>query len=183
LGTAVHTLLEKLTRLRTMLDWEAARSALQLDEPRVAALVRAVGVDKIQAAQIAARALQVALDASHDPIGAWIFSPHAGAASEAGWTGVVDGGLKTVRVDRIFQAGSTPGSEGSEGVDCWWIIDYKTAHADNLDSTQALPELRPLFAPQVKAYAEILHKLRGADAPVFAGLYYPRMLLLDWWEI
>jgi ATP-dependent exoDNAse (exonuclease V) beta subunit len=183
LGTAVHTLLEKLTRLRTQLDWEAARSALQQSEPGITAQVRAVGVDQPQAAQIAAQALQAALDASHDPIGAWIFSPHAGAASEAGWAVVVNGGLKTVRVDRVFQAGSTPGSEELEGEDCWWIIDYKTAHADNLDPTQALPELRPLFAPQVEAYAEVLRKLRGADAPIFAGLYYPRMLLLDWWNV
>jgi ATP-dependent exoDNAse (exonuclease V) beta subunit len=183
LGTAVHTLLEILARLRTKLDWEAARSALQHFEPGITAQVRAVGVDQPQAAQIAARALQAALDASHDPIGAWILSPHADAASEAGWAGVVAGGLQTVRVDRVFQAGPMPGSEKMEGEDCWWIIDYKTAHADNLDPTQALPGLRPLFASQVEAYGEVLRKLHGTEAPIFAGLYYPRMLLLDWWRL
>jgi hypothetical protein len=70
-----------------------------------------------------------------------------------------------------------------EGDNCWWIIDYKTAHADNLDPTQALPGLRPLFAPQVEAYAEVLRKLHGTDAAICAGLYYPRMLLLDWWKL
>ena len=91
LGTAVHTLLEELARLRAKLDWEAARSALQRFEPRIAAQVRAVGVDQPQAARIAAQALQFALNASHDPIGSWILSPHSSAASEAGWAGVVAG--------------------------------------------------------------------------------------------
>jgi ATP-dependent exoDNAse (exonuclease V) beta subunit len=180
LGTAVHALLEELARLRTQLDWEAARSALQHFEPSIAAQVRAIGVDQPQAAQIASEALLLALRASHDPIGSWILSPHAGAASEASWAGVVAGGLRSVRVDRVFRAGLTPGSD--EG-DCWWIIDYKTAHAGNLDPAEALPELRQFYAPQVEAYAGILRNLRGADAQLIAGLYYPRISLLDWWEI
>jgi ATP-dependent exoDNAse (exonuclease V) beta subunit len=180
LGTAVHALLEELARLRSGLDEEAARAEIQNYVPRIAAQVRAIGVDPAQAAHVAAQALQLALAASRDPVGAWILSPHPRAASEAGWTGVVAGSLRTVRVDRVFQAGPLPGSEGQ---DCWWIVDYKTAHADNLDATAALPQLRALFAPQVEAYAHILRNLHGQDAPIRAGLYYPRMLLLDWWEM
>ena len=180
LGTAVHALLEELARLRLTQEWEAARAALVRFEPRIAAQVRAVGVDQSQAARIAAQALQLALNASQDPIGSWILSPHRSAASEAGWAGVVGGSLRSVRVDRVFQAGPTPGSEGG---DCWWIIDYKTAHADKLDPAMAQPALRSLFAPQVEAYGEVLSNLLGADARIFAGLYYPRMALLDWWEL
>jgi hypothetical protein len=142
--------------------------------------VRAVGVDQPQAARVAAQALQLALNASRDRIGSWILSSHRSATSEAGWAGVVGGSLRAVRVDRVFQAGPTPGSEGD---DCWWIIDYKTAHADNLDPAKALPRLRSLFAPQVEAYGEVLGNLLGGDARIFAGLYYPRMMLLDWWEL
>jgi ATP-dependent exoDNAse (exonuclease V) beta subunit len=174
-GRAVHTLLEELARLRQELDWDEARSALPRFEPRIAAQARAAGINQSQAAQIAAQALQLALDASLDPVGAWILSPHADAASEAGWAGVVAGGLRTVRMDRIFKAGSTPGSEAE---DCWWIIDYKTAYAEDADPST----LRTLFAPQIAAYAEILRNLHGASTPIFAGLYYPRMRLLDWWK-
>ena len=183
LGTAVHTLLEKLAHLRLNQEWEAARAALVRFEPRAAAQVRAVGVDQSQAARVTAHALQLALSASRNPIGSWILSPHLSAASEAGWAGVVGGSLRAVRVDRVFQAGPTPGSEGDY---CWWIIDYKTAHADNLDPAKALPMLRSLFAPQVEAYGEVLRKLLGADArgcTIRVGLYYPRMMLLDWWEL
>jgi ATP-dependent exoDNAse (exonuclease V) beta subunit len=180
LGTAVHALLEELARLRETLDWEAARSALQRIEPRIAAQSRAVGMNSVQAARIAAQALQLALDVTHDPNGAWILSPHANAASEAEWAGVAAGGLRAVRVDRVFMAGSAPGSEAEN---CWWIIDYKTAHAEEMDPARSMPQLRALFAPQIEIYAELLRNLRGAEARIFAGLYYPRALLLDWWEL
>ncbi len=180
LGTAVHAFLEELARLRTTQDWNSARTALKLFEPRIAAQVRASGVEQAQAARIAEQALQFALNASTDPIGQWILSPHVEADSEARWAGVVAGNLSKVRVDRVFRAGPTPASDGD---DCWWIVDYKTAHADNLDPAAALPVLRKIFAPQLEAYATILRNLRGAGLPIRAGLYYPRMQLLDWWEI
>jgi hypothetical protein len=85
-----------------------------------------------------------------------------------------------VRVDRVFRAGSRPGDPGEN---CWWIIDYKTSQADQLDAANSLPELRALFAPQVEAYGQLLRELHGTEAPIFAGLYYPRLLLLDWWEL
>jgi hypothetical protein len=83
-------------------------------------------------------------------------------------------------VDRVFRAGLNP---RSEGLQAWWIVDYKTAHADTLDPAAALPELRNLFAPQLEAYATVLRNLHGQDAVIRAALYYPRMLLLDWWEL
>jgi ATP-dependent exoDNAse (exonuclease V) beta subunit len=180
LGTAVHSLLEELARLRKELDWENARSALKSFEARVAAEVRAVGIDRPEAVRIAAEALQLALKATHDPLGSWILSPHPGAASEEGWAGVVHGGLRFVRVDRVFKADATPGSEGDE---CWWIVDYKTAHGGEAEPAKAIPELHALFAPQLEAYGQILRNLHGLETRVIAGLFYPRMAALDWWEL
>jgi ATP-dependent exoDNAse (exonuclease V) beta subunit len=180
LGTAVHTLFEELARLRAAADWPQARAALGHCQPRVAAQIRACCVDQAQAAKLAAEALELALAASNDPVAQWILSPHAEAASEARWAGVVNGGLSTVRVDRMFRAGPSPLVDGQ---DAWWIIDYKTAHADVPDPAAALPELRKLFAPQIDAYAQVLRNLHGANVVLLAGLYYPRMLTLDWWEI
>jgi ATP-dependent exoDNAse (exonuclease V) beta subunit len=180
LGTAVHALFEELSRLRAGGDWPAARAALQHCEPRIAAQARASGLDPARAAQIAAQALQLALKASRDPIAQWILSPHADAASELRWAGVVAGRLRAVQVDRVFRAGLNP---RSEGLQAWWIVDYKTAHAGDLDPVEALPELRSLFAPQLEAYATVLRNLHGQDAILRAALYYPRMMLLDWWEL
>jgi ATP-dependent exoDNAse (exonuclease V) beta subunit len=180
LGTAVHTFLEELSRLRTEVDWEAARTALRTLEPPVAASIRAAGVDRGKSSSLAAEALQLALNASRSPQGQWILSPHADPGSEVRWTGIVSGSLRTVRVDRVFRAGLEPGSEGQQA---WWIIDYKTAYSDNPDDPAAvLPALRKLFTPQLEAYAQILRNLHGPDAILRAGLYYPRMLLFDWWE-
>jgi len=180
LGTAVHALLEELARVRMSLDWDSAREALQHVEPRIAVQVRAAGLDQTQAAHIAARALQMALNASLDPIGSWILSPHAGAASEISWAGVAAGIIRTVRVDRVFRAGPAPQEDGD---DCWWIVDYKTAHADDVDPARGLPELRALFSPQLETYAAFLRNLHGKEEKIRAGLYYPRMLMLDWWEL
>jgi ATP-dependent helicase/nuclease subunit A len=180
LGTAVHALLEELARLRGAGNWLTARDALQKLRPRIQTEVRALGIAPQQAGKIAADALQITLDASHDPIGQWILSPHPEAATEVRWTGVVADTLTNVRVDRIFRAGLTPQSESQEA---WWVIDYKTADADDTDPAAALARLRPLFAPQLEAYALVLRNLHGEDATIRAGLYYPRMSLLDWWEI
>lgn len=180
LGTAVHSLLESLARLRKTHAWEESRTALQQLQPRIAAQIRAAGLAPATAANLAAEALRIALAASSDPTGNWILSPHPEEATEARWTGVVSGALRTVQVDRIFRAGLAPLSTGD---DSWWIIDYKTAHADAPDPAAALPQLRATFAPQLQAYAEILRKLHSTDTPIRAGLYYPRMLLFDWWEI
>jgi ATP-dependent helicase/nuclease subunit A len=177
LGTAVHALLEELARLRANHDWAASRTALRRVEPRIAAQVRAAGIGVAHAAQLAADALRIALDASADPHGQWILSPHADAASEVRWASVAEGALATVRVDRVFRAGLAPNSEGDAA---WWIVDYKTAQATNAAGVAAL---RPLFASQLDAYARVLRNLHGADAVIRAGLYYPRMLMLDWWEL
>lgn len=179
LGTAVHALLENLARLRVTMDWDTARSELQRLLPGTAAAIRALGIGPAEAASLADRAFRHALEASSDPIGAWIFSPHPHAASEVQWTGVVAGALRSVRVDRIFQAGAIPESQGQT---CWWIVDYKTAHPDGLQPQAALPRLRSLFAPQLEAYARVLRNLHGESTPIRTALYYPLMHSLDWWE-
>ena len=177
LGTAVHSLLEEFARQRARLEADPARAALPRFESRIAAQIRAAGIEQTDAARIAAQALKHALTATRDPIGGWILSPHPNAASEVGWTGVIADALRTVRIDRIFRGGTEPLSEGQE---CWWIVDYKTALVDT-DTT--LPELRKIFAPQLGVYAQFLRALHGKEAEILAGLFYPRMSLFDWWKI
>jgi ATP-dependent helicase/nuclease subunit A len=180
IGTAVHAFFEELARLRATLGWDDARAALTSTSSRIATQIRAVGVAPDEASQLANQALELALRASHDPLAAWILSPHPDASSEARWTGVIGGKLRTVQVDRAFRAGNVPLSQG-EG--SWWIVDYKTSNAGHVDSGRAVRDLRPLFAPQLEVYAQVLRNLHGADSRIHAGLYYPRVLGFDWWEI
>ena len=180
LGTAVHALFEELARLCTRLAWEQARAELSQFAPRTAASIRSAGIDKTQAEAMAQEACGIAVEASRTPEGEWILSPHPDADSELRWTGVLGGTLRTVQVDRIFRAGAEPLSSGG---DVWWIVDYKTAHADGLDPQTALSGLRSSFAPQLEIYAQALRNLKGAAIEIRAALYYPRMKALDWWKI
>jgi len=180
LGLAVHALFQQLSRLRATLSLPAALESLSALQPRLVAQARAAGLSPAQAKSIAAHALDLAAQAANDPLAQWILAPHPDAAAEASWTGLVAGALRTVRVDRLFRAGPEPLSAGDQ---FWWIIDYKTAHADALDPAHALPQLRTLFAPQLQAYAAVLHLLHGPHAQLRAALYYPRLAQLDWWEI
>lgn len=183
LGIAVHSLLEEIARLREKCNWDETRLELAKSQSHSVAQIRSAGVEWRQADQIARQAMEIALDATRDSIGQWILSPHAGAAREVRWAGVINGELRAVQVDRVFRAGSTAMSDGG---DCWWIVDYKTAHADDLNSSgpeTVLPALRAQFAQQLNTYAEVLRKLHGDDAQIKAGLFYPRMLLFDCWEI
>jgi len=181
LGNAVHELFQHFAKLVAAKRGEAAEDSLVRLQPRIAANVRATGIDASQANRIAAQALEMVLSSARDPQAQWILAARAEAASEARWTGVVAGKLRAVRVDRVFRAGPAPLSTDDNST--WWIIDYKTAHEDGLDSKAALPGLRSEFAPQIEAYAKVLRNLHGADAVVRGGLYYPRMALLDWWEL
>jgi ATP-dependent helicase/nuclease subunit A len=180
MGSAVHWLLEQLAALRLTCDWPAARAALESLQPRITAQLRSAGIEQVQAQKIAAQALGLAIKATHDAHGQWILSPHPDAASEVSWAGVIAGTLHEVRIDRIFRAGSSPLSEGNE---CWWIIDYKTAHDASGDLNEALLKFRALFAPQLELYAGVLRNLHGKDVTIRAGLYYPRMLAFDWWQL
>ncbi len=180
LGNAVHKLLEELARLRAVHYWEDARSKLEESRPRIIALVRSAGISPAQANGIVAKAFDYALRASRHDHGQWVLSPHSEAASESSWAGVVNGNLRLVRVDRLFRAGLAPLQAGNDAL---WIIDYKTAHADDIDAASALSGFRTAFAPQLQMYADVLRNLHGPDLQLRAGLYYPRMPIFDWWEI
>jgi ATP-dependent exoDNAse (exonuclease V) beta subunit len=182
LGTAVHALLQQLAHLRVDSDWPSASAALQKFAPRIQSAIRSTGVDPAQAESLTAEAMRLALNTSNDPTAAWILSPHPGAASEIRWTGVLDGTIHSVQIDRLFQAGSALHSEGES---VWWIIDYKTAHAPAAlpNASPNLTALRSLYARQLEIYSRVLRNLYGANAAVRAGLYYPRMAAFDSWEL
>ena len=177
IGYAVHAFFEEFAGLRATQSEEAIRT---VSTSRIARHIRTFGIASDEAQKLAHQALGLALRAMNDPIAGWILSPHPGGGSETRWTGAIDGSIHTVQIDRVFRAGSLPHSQGD---DVWWIIDYKTAHADYADSEWNVREWRTLFAPQVEIYARMLRNLYGPNIPIRVGLYYPRMLQFDWWEV
>ena len=184
LGKAVHALLQQFAQRLATETREAALAALTQQQPRIAATIRAAGIEPGAALRMAAQAIDIVRHASGDPLAQWVLAPHTDAANEIRWTGVVAGSLRTVQVDRVFRAGPAPQiAATSPSEETWWIVDYKTAHEDGLDPAASLPELRRQFAPQIEAYAAVLRNLRDAGIHLCGGLYYPRMALFDWWQM
>jgi ATP-dependent helicase/nuclease subunit A len=182
LGTAVHTLLEELARLRKISNGMRPAPLVARFEPRIAAQVASRRRGPVSFRPRASRPRRFSLRSTPRMIPSARGFSRPTPARPARLAGPESSPAACARCawTASSTAGPTPGSEES---DCWWIIDYKTAHADNIDPAKALPGLRALFAPQIEAYAKIMRNLHGTEARIFAGLYYPRMLLLDWWKL
>jgi hypothetical protein len=82
-----------------------------------------------------------------------------------------------VRLDRVFRAGETPLTAGS---DYLWIIDYKTATHGRGGVDEFLAEERVKYGPQMLAYAQMMRG-KVERGRIRVGLYYPMLPRLVWW--
>jgi hypothetical protein len=193
LGTAIHILLEELSRLRQQMEPAEAAQAIVESLPAVTAEIRSYGLSRAAAERLAGEALRVAQQTSLDPAGSWILAPHPRADTEARWTGlfqtVADSRERqwNLRPDRVFFAA---GRASNEPV--WWIIDYKTSDADGADLSDEAQRSafktahRLQHQEQLEKYAHVLrslHKEKGDQTiSIRTGIYYPRLNLLDDWD-
>jgi ATP-dependent exoDNAse (exonuclease V) beta subunit len=164
-GTVVHRALQRIAQ-DGFANWSAAhvrgmrslfaRDLLALGVPASvldAALDRVVG------------ALTLTLD---DQRARWILSPHSDAASELRLTGVIDGAIVNLAVDRTFVD-----AHGTR-----WIVDYKTGVHEGGSVEAFLDREQERYRAQLERYARVLHNLDGR--PVRMALYFP--LLQAWRE-
>jgi hypothetical protein len=184
-GTAVHALLEDLTRLPGI---EAAGvSQSVLDElrswrPRAVAMLRSAGLPRADAEPQAAEVVRALQGVLQDAKGRWILGARTGAQTEtswSSWTGSEGAQIvRTLRGDRIFRAGATPCSSEETHL---WIVDYKTARhgASGLDAF--LETEKQKYVHQLEAYAAIMRKVHGEDLSLRLALYYPLLTRLVWW--
>ncbi len=174
-GSVVHELLQRLgPQLVNLSPPELRRSA--------GCLLRAFALGGEALRSATAAVTNLLLACASDPTCQWILAPHPGAQAEASWTGSIDSPgarLRTLRADRVFQAGSAPLAEGSA---CWWVVDYKTGPPPSGDRDAFLRSERSLYAPQLLAYAQAIRALHGAEVPLRLGLYYPAIAALDYWD-
>ena len=175
IGSVVHELLQRLGPRLARLNMPQLRRS-------TASLLRAFALDGEALKSATAAATNLLLACVADPICRWILAPHPNEQAEASWTGSAGssgGRLRTLRADRVFQAGPQPLAEGSG---YWWVIDYKTGPAPSGDRDAFLRAERSLYAPQLMAYAQALRALHGAVVPLRLGLYYPAIAVLDYWD-
>ena len=206
-GTAVHRLLEQLSRLRKRMDPEDAARAIEEALPGITAEIRSHGLPLPAAQKLAREALAAAQRSLIHPDGAWILTPHQEADAELRWMGMIQAGQvvagesavgdirmrqQNLRPDRVFFASyaGTAGTVVSHPV--WWIIDYKTSHAagvnlsDETERQAFLEAHREQHIGQLAAYAQVLRSLRSgrpgaAEVEIRAGIYYPRIQQFDFW--
>jgi ATP-dependent helicase/nuclease subunit A len=185
-GTVVHALLEDLTRLPGIED--APISQALLDEvgswrARALALLRSTGLPRAEAEAQSAEAVRALLAVLKDPQARWLLGARAGAQTEVSWStwaSPVGAGnvVRTLRGDRVFRAGATPGSSGDTHL---WIVDYKTTRHGTAGLEAFLAEEKEKYAQQLESYGEILRKLPGNDLPLRLALYFPLLTRLVWW--
>lgn len=161
IGTVVHMELEKLATRDRPPDVAEVESHREF----YAYQLRRHGVpetDLTYAADAVVRALSRTV---HSERGRWIFAPeHRDARSEWMLTGIADGRLTNVVIDRSFV--------DAEGVR--WVIDFKTSSHEGGGLETFLEHEMERYRPQLETYVALVRAL--GTAPVRAALYFP---LLD----
>ena len=177
----MHALLEDLAKLPGIDAGEVSQAIF--DEvagwrARALAILRSSGLPRAEAEPLSAevvRALQAVLS---DPTGRWILGARAGAKNEISWSTWAGEVVQTLRGDRIFHAGATPGSVEETHL---WIVDYKTARHGASGIDAFLAEEKEKYARQLESYAEVMRKLQANALPLRMALYFPLLTRLVWW--
>ena len=157
IGTVVHHALE---------GWGEAMPAtvdeIEAQRPRHRAMLERLGVPAGEldaAAEIVSRALRQTLG---DEQGRWLFAPdHRQVATELALTGLVDGRLVNVLIDRTFVD-----REGTR-----WVIDYKTSRHEGGSLEAFLAQELARYRAQLARYVSLARGL--GPEPVRAALYFP----------
>jgi ATP-dependent helicase/nuclease subunit A len=177
-GNVVHRYLQVLAvKMEGGARCEDLLAELPSWESRLMASLRGEGLPPAIATREAGRAGLALARALGDPVGRWILSPHASAASERALT-MASAEARSLRVDRTFVAGDAPMSAG-EG--CIWIVDFKTSEqGSRSDAAFEATEIEK-YREQLEAYAALRRALPDGDLPIRLGLFYPLVPRLIHW--
>jgi ATP-dependent exoDNAse (exonuclease V) beta subunit len=133
---------------------------------------RGVPVEELPAA--VERVIDALVNTLADSRGRWTLQSHPQARTEWRLTGVDEGALVNIAIDRTFV--------DDDGIR--WIVDYKTGTHEGADVDSFLDNERLRYTAQLESYAKIIGSLRAArTAPqIRLGLYFP--MLKGWreWE-
>lgn len=177
-GNVVHRYLQVLAvKMEGGASCEELLAELPSWEARLMASLRGEGLPPAIATREAGRAGLALARALGDPVGRWILSPHASAASERALT-MASAEARSLRVDRTFVAGDAPMSAG-EG--CIWIVDFKTSEqGSRSDAAFEAAEIEK-YRAQLEAYAALRRALPDGGLTIRLGLFYPLVPRLIHW--
>lgn len=178
-GNAVHAFVEVLTR-----RFARGRTADELLyevttwSPRIAASLRGDGLSPLAVGRLVVRVQSGLANMLRDAEGLWLLGAREQGTNEFAMTSWGDT-LNSVRMDRVFFGGETPGGPGN---DFLWIIDYKTATHGREGIDEFIVAERAKYAPQLQAYAEMM-KSRVEVGRIRVALYYVMVPRLIWWAV
>ena len=170
-GNTLHAFLEQLTsRLAGSLSAAALLAELPAWSPRINAVLRSSGLSPAQVTLLATDVLRGLTNTLTSPEGLWLLFPHPQSTAESTLTtGINDDKPTTLRLDRTFLAGPSPGSSATTHL---WIIDYKTASHSRQNLDQFLAREEQKYAPQLETYATVL---ASQGKPICKALFYPML--------
>src|SRR6202035_613226 len=164
-GTTLHGFLQRIAH-EGLDAWDDNRVRSQREAFQ--AVLANLGVAPSDLAEAAQQVETGLLRTLRDPRGRWILEPHTDAESELQITGLIDGKLYEIVIDRTFVDES--------GVR--WIIDYKTSAHEGGDLEAFLDNEKERYREQLERYARLM--VQRDDRPIRLGLYFP--LLGEWRE-
>ena len=182
LGNAVHAFLEELSRLarRTSIGRRRAQTS-EDGAPHRRWHSRFRGGAAHMASKIAAEALQLALNASRDSRASGFFRRMPMRPAKFDGRSVSRRRCARCRWIACFAPGSAPRQKESN---CWWIVDYKTApQTEDSSRRSAARVCANCLRRSLRLMRQSCAICTETNATLCAGLYYPRMLVLDWWEM
>ena len=157
IGTLTHRLLERIAH-DGVSTWNIARIETLRPALRIGLAAEGVAPERIESA---CDRVQTTLGATlEDPVGQWALDAHDEGESEFAISGVVDGEVRHLVIDRTFVA--------EDGVR--WIIDFKTSEPVGIEMDAFLESERRDYQMQLDRYAYVLAKLYGRNIRV--GLYF-----------
>ncbi|TAM46746.1 MAG: DNA helicase UvrD [Gammaproteobacteria bacterium] len=165
-GTVVHRVLQHIAREGAE-RWTAER--LRGMQPTFDRILAELGVPAAQRSQAVARVERALQQTLIDTRGRWLLdAAHAETRSELALSGVLDGDIVNVILDRTFVD-----ENGTR-----WIVDYKTSAHEGGGLDEFLDREQERYRFQLERYARLMARLDSR--PIRLGLYFP--LLGGWRE-
>lgn len=157
-GTVVHAFLQRIAS-EGLSHWSAARAASE--QPQIATALRASGLAESFIAEAAAKVSGALNNTLTDERGRWCLDAHQASETELSLSGIVEGKLHSIRIDRTFVC------DGAR-----WIVDYKTGVREGSGKESFFENELRRYREQLAVYSALLQKL-DVSLPVRAGLYFP----------
>ncbi len=169
IGSVVHAFLQRIAD-DGLQKWNADRivAAVPMIERELAQ--RGVAADALSGA--ASRVVAALTNTLVDSRGSWALQSHQDARAEWRLTGVQDGVLVNIAIDRTFV----------DDQNVRWIIDFKTGSHEGADVDAFLDNEQERYSAQLETYAQILSamKVTSKASSIKLGLYFP--MLKGWRE-